>query len=135
MRKPRKERISEAELNRRVSVRTVIRRRWSSGKRGTRRDMMPLKRVTVCVGIKFENATRKEVCKAIVPLMEVRLRDVLAQRKCTDRSQTYVQVMLPVTAKRSTSVPKVIAFGIRDVMRRNLTNSLEVHALSRYLPP
>jgi hypothetical protein len=43
------------------------------GKRGTRSERMPRKSVTVCVGIRLLKATRKEVCKPMVPLIDVRL--------------------------------------------------------------
>ena len=38
---------------------------------------MPRNRVTVWVGIRLENATRKEVWRAIVPFTDVRLEGVL----------------------------------------------------------
>jgi hypothetical protein len=37
---------------------------------------MPRKRVTVCAGTSCEKATRKEICKGIVPLMDVKLADL-----------------------------------------------------------
>lgn len=73
VKRPRRERKRDALLSRRVVVRMVIRRTWRSGKRGTRRERMPRNRVTVWVGMRLENATRKEVCRAIVPFMDVRL--------------------------------------------------------------
>lgn len=48
-------------------------RRWRRGKRGTRRERMPLKRVTVCAGMSWENAIRKEIWRGMVPLIELRL--------------------------------------------------------------
>lgn len=54
-------------------ARIVMRRKWRIGKRGTRSERMPRKSVTVCVGIRLLKATRKEVCKPIVPLIDVRL--------------------------------------------------------------
>jgi hypothetical protein len=49
--------------------------------------------------------------------------------------ETYVQDVSAVTAKSITSMEKVSIFGMSDTIRRNLTNSVELHALSRYRPP
>lgn len=79
MRKPVKARRREAELRRRMIASIVMRRMWRRGKRGTRREMMPRKRVTVWAGTSWEKATRKEIWRAMVPLMEVRLLEVSLQ--------------------------------------------------------
>lgn len=48
-----------------------------SGNRGTLKDKIPRKSVTVCAGTSCEKATRKEICKGIVPLMDVKLEEVV----------------------------------------------------------
>lgn len=48
---------------------------------------------------------------------------------------TYVQVSLRVNVKNMIMTQKQSALGTSDVTRRNLANSLEDHARSRYLPP
>lgn len=48
---------------------------------------------------------------------------------------TYVQVSLRVKVKNMIIMAKHSVLGTSAVMRRNLANSLEDHALSRYLPP
>lgn len=63
-------------------------RRWRRGKRGTRRESMPLKRVTVCVGTSWEKAIRKDVCRGMVPLIELRLLvEMLVELKMVNSSQ------------------------------------------------
>ena len=57
-----------------------------------------------------------------------------ADRK-RDIIETYVHEISAVIAKRRTNTEKVSIFGMSDTIRRNLTNSVELHALSRYLPP
>lgn len=64
-----------AALSSGVSDRRKTPRMWRSGNRGTRRDMMPRNRVTVCAGTSWEKATRNEICKGIVPLIEVNLEE------------------------------------------------------------
>lgn len=49
--------------------------------------------------------------------------------------ETYVHDISAVMAKRMTNTQKQSIFGMSDTIRRNLTNSVELHALSRYLPP
>jgi hypothetical protein len=49
--------------------------------------------------------------------------------------KTYVHDISAVIAKRRTNAEKQRIFGMSDTIRRNLTNSVEPHALSRYLPP
>ncbi len=44
-----------------------------SGNRGILRDTIPRNRVTVCVGTSWENATRKDIWREMVPLMVVKL--------------------------------------------------------------
>ena len=39
---------------------------------------MPRKRVTVCAGTSCEKATRKEICKGMLPFMLVKLPNMLA---------------------------------------------------------
>jgi hypothetical protein len=73
VRKAERESEREARVRRGVNVRRRMRRVWRRGKRGTRRERSPLKRVTVCVGTSWEKAMRKEICRGMVPLMEVRL--------------------------------------------------------------
>ena len=75
MRKPVRTRKREADERSWRSVRRVTRMMWRRGKRGTRREMMPRKRVTVWAGTSWEKATRKEIWRAMVPLMEVKLRE------------------------------------------------------------
>jgi len=68
----------EAALSTVVSERMMIVSTWMSGKRGTRRDTMPRKRVTVCAGTSCEKATRNEICRGMLPLMLVKLTISLA---------------------------------------------------------
>jgi len=67
------ERKKEADERRGVRERRVMVRMWRRGKRGTRREMMPRKRVTVCAGTSWEKAIRKEIWRGMVPLIEVKL--------------------------------------------------------------
>lgn len=108
----------DAALSKGVRDRRKTPRMCRSGNLGTRRDMMPRNRVTVCAGTNWEKATRNEICKGMVPLMEVK-----------------VQRISPVTAKRVTKVPKHSILGIKAATSRNFANSAEVQALSKYLPP
>ena len=62
-----------AELRIGVRVRAKTAMMWMSGKRGTRREMMPLKRVTVWEGRSWENATRKAIWRGMLPFMVVNL--------------------------------------------------------------
>lgn len=66
----------DAAERRGVRERVRMARRCRRGKRGTRSEMMPRKRVTVCAGTSCEKATRKEVWRAMVPLIVVRLRSL-----------------------------------------------------------
>lgn len=76
-------------------MRIVMTRTWRRGKRGTRRERIPRKRVTVCVGMRLENATRKDVCRAMVPLIEVSLGryqyDGISVKWCILTSSAYLQ--------------------------------------------
>ena len=63
----------EAMLSRGVRERIVTARMWIRGKRGTRKETTPRKRVTVCAGRSCEKATRKEIWRGMEPLMDVRL--------------------------------------------------------------
>ena len=67
------ERRTDAVVRSGVRERSKTARMWMRGKRGTLRETMPLKRVTVCVGTSWEKAIRKADCRATVPLMLVRL--------------------------------------------------------------
>lgn len=72
--------------------------------------------------------------------MVVRLEDkrerLAGNGTCRMRgSCTYVQVSLRVKVKNMIMMAKHSVLGIRAVIRRNLANSLDDHALSRYLPP
>src|SRR5687768_9634187 len=51
----------------------VTRPTWSKGNRGTRRERIPRKRVTVWAGTSWLKATRKEIWRGIVPAMGVNL--------------------------------------------------------------
>lgn len=74
MTKPIVARRKAAALNRGVRERRKTPRICRSGNLGTRRDMMPRNRVTVCEGTSWEKATRNEIWRGIVPLMDVNLR-------------------------------------------------------------
>ena len=108
-----------------------------SGNRGTRRETMPLKRVTVCAGTSWEKATRKDIWSAIVPLMVVKLGVGQLCFPGESTLQTYVQLSFPEgsIANRNTKAPKQAKLGISALITRNFANSWDVQARSRYLPP
>jgi len=95
---------------------------------------MPRKSVTVCAGTSWENATRKEICKGIVPLIEVRL-EVSVNKLPDRRRRTHDHFISPVIANNVTKALKVNTLGTREATSRNFTNSFDVQALSRYRPP
>jgi hypothetical protein len=66
-------RKNEAALKRGVRERRETAVTCRIGNRGTRRETIPLKMVTVCAGTSWEKATRKEICRGMVPLTEVSL--------------------------------------------------------------
>ena len=125
----------DAALSKGVRDRRKTPRMCRSGNLGTRRDMMPRNRVTVCAGTNWEKATRNEICKGMVPLMEVKLGGFVSCGRYRQRMTTYVQRISPVTAKRVTKVPKHSILGIKAATSRNFANSAEGQALSKYLPP
>jgi hypothetical protein len=96
---------------------------------------MPRNSVTVCAGTSWEKATRKEICKGIVPLIVVRLVYNISPAHHTRVMGTYVQLILPVRANMVTKIPKERAFGIKAVISKNFANSADVQALSKYRPP
>lgn len=73
MRKLERERMVEEAERRGVRDRRVTVRVWRRGKRGTRRERRPLKRVTVWEGTSWEKAMRKPVWRGMVPLIVVKL--------------------------------------------------------------
>ena len=68
-------RNKEAALRRGVRERRKSPMTWRRGNRGTRRETIPLKSVTVCAGTSWEKAMRKEICRGMVPLTEVSLEE------------------------------------------------------------
>ena len=116
--KPKIARKRDALVSSGVRESTATNPRYRRGNRGTRRDKIPLNKVTVCAGTSWLKATRKEICTGIVPAIVVK-----------------VHLSFRVNVKSETRAKKVSIFGTRDTTKRNLANSLEDHALSRYLPP
>lgn len=70
-------RSNEAALRSGVKDRITTVSMCMSGNRGTLKDTIPRKSVTVCAGTNCEKATRKEICKGIVPLMDVKLEEIV----------------------------------------------------------
>lgn len=66
--------MNDAALRTGINARMETAATWRRGNRGTRREMIPLNRVTVCAGRSCENATRKEICSGMVPLIVVNLQ-------------------------------------------------------------
>lgn len=101
-----------------VRLAAVIRPMKMSGNRGTRNDNMPRNKVTVWAGTSWLKATRKDIWSGMVPLIVVNVQ-----------SSFRVRVNMEIRSRKHKKL------GISDVTTRNLANSLEDQALSRYLPP
>lgn len=110
---------------------------------------MPRKRVTVCAGMSWLNATRKAIWIEMPPEMVVRLHTHVCQfqqpsvkenskelgrgRKGGDC--TYVQLSFRVRVKKNTMIKKVKTLGTRVTKAKNLAKSAEDQARSKYRPP